>query len=283
METEFKKFTVHASPFNPDLISSLMWELNISGIEELENTLIIYSEPDSVSKSDLENMLAKLVKENILDTFSVAEDKVENKNWNEEWEKNLEIIEVTEKIVIKPTNKKYKPKENQIIITIDPKMSFGTGRHQTTKLMLILLEKYFNNPEKVLDVGTGTAILSIAAAKLGAKKVTGIDIDEWCFINGTENVRKNNVAGTVRIEKLEINKLNDNDFDLILANINKNVLLSIKEEIKNKLKKNGLLILSGILNTDESSIVQNFTDQQILDIEIYRMDEWSAIVFRKAN
>jgi ribosomal protein L11 methyltransferase len=212
--------------------------------------------------------------------FSVEENLIEDKNWNEEWEKSVRVIEVSDKLVIKPTFKDYQAKPGQIIIIIDPKMSFGTGEHQTTKLVLQFLEKNVKNGIRVLDVGSGTGVLAIAAVKLGAESAIAIDNDEWCYDNGRENCRLNSVDKEVDVKLGEIKDIAGNNFDLITANIQKNILLDIAEEIKNRLKPGGLLILSGLLYNDEEDIVKKYSSLNFEMLEKKSLDEWMAVKLR---
>jgi len=174
--------------------------------------------------------------------------------------------------------KNYSAKDNEIVLTIDPKMSFGTGEHQTTKLILRLLEKYVQIKMKVLDVGSGTGILAIAAVKLGAEKVVAIDFDEICLENCKENCVLNNVEDSVEILTGEIDEVKKKDFDLVLANIQKNVLLEIAEKIKSKLNQNGVVILSGLLESDKTAIEEKYHLLGFKTEHVAVMDEWIAIV-----
>ena len=178
-----------------------------------------------VTIQSIENELHHLQENKLLREFSVQENFIVEKNWNEEWEKSREVVRVSDKIVIKPTFKEYEASENEIVLTLDPKMSFGTGDHQTTKICLMFIEKYLKPGMKVLDAGSGTAILGIAAAKLGAENVIAFDIDEWCYENGIENTKLNDVSDKVEIRKCELKEIEEKDFDLIIANIQKNILL----------------------------------------------------------
>ena len=252
----FKEFHIKTNPFLPEIISGLLWELNISGLIEEDDFIRIFSERNNLSKKEIQNLLNKLKKENLVEEFSIKEFKLVNKNWNEEWEKNLKIIKVTDRIAIKPSSKNYTPNANEIVLTIDPKMSFGTGEHQTTKLMLKLIEKYVKPRMKVLDVGSGTSVLAIASVKLGADSALAIDNDELCFENGNENIKLNNVEDKVEIRNSEIKDIEEKKFDLILANIQKNIILNIADEIKRRLKKNGFVILSGLLTEDVDDVVE---------------------------
>ena len=276
---KYKEFIIKTSPFNTEILSGLMWELNISGLEEEESFIKIFSADDSLSKNGINIFLKKLIGEKIINEFSVEELEIENKNWNEEWEKNLQVIKVTDRIVIKPSSKSYIPNKKEIILTIDPKMSFGTGEHQTTKLMLRLIEKCVRPGMKVLDIGSGTAVLAIAAVKLGAANAIAIDNDEICFENGNENISLNNVEDKVEIKIGELKEIKENNFDLIVANIQKNILLNISYDIGNRLNKNGLVILSGLLAEDEEDILSRYKETGLYFIEKEKMDEWIAIVF----
>jgi ribosomal protein L11 methyltransferase len=277
---QYTEYRIKTIPFNPDILSGFLWELNISGINEEDDAIKIFTdENSSVTKKEIVNRLKRLVENNVIKSFDVDEQNHEYKNWNEEWEKGLNIIEVSERIVIKPSFKNYENEPGKIIITIDPKMSFGTGEHQTTKLMLQLMEKYLVRGMKVLDVGTGTGILSIAAIKLGADYATAIDNDEWILENIEENCRLNNISDKIDIKISEIESVQEKEFDLILANIQKNVLLNIAGEIIKRLKKNGLVILSGLLVEDEKDILRKYNELNLIDQK--PMGEWLVLVLRK--
>ncbi|MCX7798171.1 MAG: 50S ribosomal protein L11 methyltransferase [Melioribacter sp.] len=278
---KFKKITVKTIPQNNEIISGLLWQINLNGIEETENELIIlYEESKNISATDIKNILDAATENKLIESYQMTIQELEDKNWNEEYEKRVNIIEVSEKLVIKPSFKHYLPKEGQVVITIDPKMSFGTGEHQTTKMVLRLLEKYVKKDDFVLDIGSGTGILAIASILLGANKAIGIDIDEWCLVNGIENVKANNLENKVEIRLAEVHQIPERDFDIITANINKNVLIDIAEEIKKKIKKTGILILSGLLDTDEEEIIKKYTSLGFFPFEKSQMDEWISIAFK---
>ena len=234
MSNYYKEFLITAEPFNSEIISSILWNLDIMGINEEVNCLKVFSSNLNLSVDDVEFELKKLIENNLLRNFEVQENLLNSKNWNEEWEKSREVIKVTEKIVIKPSFKQYQKMNDEIVIELDPKMSFGTGEHPTTKICIQLIEKYLSNGDNVLDVGCGTAILSIVAAKMGAKKVIGIDIDEWSFENSIENASLNQVDDIVEIRQCTIDEISENNFDLIVANIQKNVLIDLANEIKKR-------------------------------------------------
>ena len=277
----YKEFKVTTKPLNNELVSGLLWQLDIDGINETDSGLIVFADATKdISRDDVEKILTGMIYEKLIDEFTIEEETFEDKNWNEEYEKKVNVIEVTDKIVIKPSFKEYSPKPNQIIITIDPKMSFGTGEHATTKLVLQLIEKYVKAGDKVLDIGSGTGVLAIGSVMLGAKSALGIDNDEWCLLNGNENVTANNLEGKVEIRMAEINQISETGFDLIVANINKHILLEIAASIKTKSIKNGRLILSGLLRTDKEEILQMYTKLGYGLLDSADMDEWCALVFQ---
>ena len=167
------------------------------------------------------------------------------------------------------------------MLTIDPKMSFGTGEHQTTKLILRLLEKYVKRGMKVLDVGSGTGILAIASVNLGAKRAIAVDFDEICMENCKENCILNGVENSVEVLTGEVDDVKEGEFDLILANIQKNILLEIADEIKSKLKSGGIIILSGLLESDKIEIEKKCHSLGFVTLQIDKMDEWIAVVLMK--
>ena len=279
----YKEFTINSKPFLPEILQGVLWELSISGIQEEENFIKVFCEGGSdVNKNKISASLERLKKEKVIESFIVIEKTLENKNWNEEWEKSRGVIEVSDRIVIKPSFKEYSAKPTQIVITVDPKMSFGTGEHQSTKLCLLLIEKYLKKGMKMLDVGTGTGILAIAAAKLDAVKVVAVDNDEWSYENSIENTVVNSVHGKIDVKLGEINTVIENDFDLVVANIQKDVLIQIKNEVFNRLKRDGILILAGLLIQDENDIWREYEKLGFEWKESKILDEWIAVVFQKA-
>lgn len=277
-----KQFNISTTPFNVDLLSGLLWQLDIEGLNEYDNYLAIFAKGESeVSKSEVVNFLTTIKNENLIESFTIDESSVEEINWNEEWEKQINVIEINDKIVIKPTFREYSPKENQLVITIDPKMSFGTGEHETTKLVLQLLDKHIEEAKRVLDVGSGTGVLGIAASLFGAEEVVGIDNDEWCIENGIENIALNNVELKVEVRFSEIGNVNDKPFDLILANINKHILLDIKETIVRLTIPKGKIILSGLLVADREDILNAYSKYGLELLEERVLGEWIALVFQK--
>jgi len=277
----YKEFIITTEPFNVEILSSILWELNIDGINEEVNCLKVFAQDENVTVQAIEDELKHLQENKLLREFSVQENYIVEKNWNEEWEKSREVVHVTDKIVIKPTFKEYDAKNNEIVLTLDPKMSFGTGDHQTTQICLKFIEEYLKPGMKVLDAGSGTAILGIAAAKLGAEKVIAFDIDDWCYDNGIENTQLNDVQKKVEIRKCELKEITEKEFDLVIANIQKNILLELAEGFESRIKQNGILILSGLLEMDREAINFKFFEIGFSEIDYFKLDDWIGIVLRK--
>jgi ribosomal protein L11 methyltransferase len=209
-------------------------------------------------------------------------DKVQKQNWNEEWEKNVEPVIVEDQCLIRAEFHKIK-KEYPYEIIITPKMSFGTGHHQTTYLMIKAQLKLEQQGAYVMDAGCGTAILSVMASKRGAKKIEAFDIDEWSIENGRENVEMNGCQN-VSIRKGTISDFTWPDkFDVILANINKNVLLNEMSLYAENLKSKGLLLLSGFYEKDIPDLVQS---TKRLGLELRSQDHresWASLLFQKSS
>jgi ribosomal protein L11 methyltransferase len=284
MPKQYINYKIFTQPFNPELITGVLWEFNLLGLIQEEDSVIIYlNENTPVTESIIKSGLEKLKKENLIESFSIEKEILEEKNWNELWEKSREVIHVTERLAIKPSFKDYTAKAGEIVLTIDPKMSFGTGEHQTTKLVLQMMEKLIKDGMKVLDVGSGTGILSIAALKLGAAYAVAIDTDEVCYKNCEENCELNSVTDNIKILTSGINDVQEYDFDLIVANIQKDVLLDISNEIKKRLSKNKTVILSGLLQQNFDEIVNRYSQTGFNLIDKTVMDEWIALAFQLSS
>lgn len=207
-------------------------------------------------------------------------EKVEKQNWNEEWEKNVDPIIVEDTVLVRASfhqlNRKF-----PIEIIITPKMSFGTGHHQTTHLMLSNQLKLDHKDKRVMDAGCGTAILSVMASKVGAKEVEAFDIDEWSVINGKENAEVNNTPN-IRIQQGAIGDLKFSEsFDIVLANINKNVLIAEMEQYAGHLKPAGNLLISGFYTKDIPDLISAAASHGLTEVSRREMETWAAVLLRK--
>lgn len=207
---------------------------------------------------------------------------VRNRNWNARWERSAGIVEATNHIVIKPSWKKLRAKDRgKIVLNIDPKMSFGTGHHETTRLCLLLLEEYLPPEARVLDFGSGTGVLSLAAVKLGARSAVAIDIDEWALVNARENVKRNKVEKKIKVLSGGTKSIPKRQFDLILANIDLPTLTASLHRLLRSLRQDGLLILSGLLTSDLSKFMDLLAHRGAVPLEIISENEWAALVLVK--
>jgi len=255
----------------------LIAELGYAGFEsfvETEEGVTAYIQKDEWNPNILDDI-------NILDsdefkieyTFS----EIEQINWNSEWEKNFDPIEVDGKCTVRAP---FHPDKNfEYEIVIEPKMSFGTGHHETTFMMLqFILENDFKG-KSVLDMGCGTAVLAILAEMRGASKLDAIDIDEWCFENSLENIERNNCEN-ISVFLGDATLLSDKKYDVIIANINRNILLNDMDTYRKCLEKGGILYLSGFYNEDLPIIKEACNNLGFTFVENKEKNKWVAAKFK---
>ncbi|MDW8296225.1 MAG: 50S ribosomal protein L11 methyltransferase [Raineya sp.] len=207
--------------------------------------------------------------------------KIEKVNWNETWEKNYEPVEIGKKVRIRAIFHEPKSEEFDYEIIITPKMSFGTGHHATTSLMIENQLEINHVGKRVLDAGTGTGILAIMAKLLGASYVEAFDIDEWAVENSRENCSLNQCTDIV-IYQGDIQAVSpEKRFDIILANINKNVLLADIPAYSKLLIEGGFLLLSGFYENDLADIQQKCEENHLKLVRTKNKNHWVATVFEK--
>jgi len=204
---------------------------------------------------------------------------IKAQNWNEVWEKNFDPILVDDQCLIRAPFHKETPKTKFEII-IEPKMSFGTGHHETTFLMLkTMLEQDFKD-KNVLDMGCGTGVLAILASFKGAKEITAIDIDEWAYNNTLENIEKNNCSN-IKVFQGDASLLKNQQFDIIIANINRNILMNDIKNYSKVLKPKGTLLLSGLYDKDLPMIREESAHNKLDYISFCEKNSWVAAKFIK--
>lgn len=209
--------------------------------------------------------------------------KIPFENWNYNWKKFFKPIQVTSRIVVKPPWEKWKSGSDQIIINITPRMAFGTGTHETTQLLLELLEIYLCPSETVLDVGTGSGILGIAGARLGASRVLGVEIDKNAFENARENIIYNKVDRIVEIRQGSVETIGSEKFDLVLANIDRSTITNLLPEFGKYTFPTSKLLFSGFLTTDRKEIEKTFSACSYQLIEARSRGEWLSFVVCKTR
>jgi len=204
---------------------------------------------------------------------------IKTQNWNEVWEKNFDPIIIEDQCVIRAPFHKDTPKLNYEII-IEPKMSFGTGHHETTYLMLKTMLDLDFKDKVVLDMGCGTGVLAIFASLLGAKEITAIDIDEWAYNNTLENIDKNSCSN-IKVFQGDASLLTDQAFDIIIANINRNILMDDIKNYAKVLKTKGILLLSGLYDKDLPMIKEEAEYNKLDYISFQEKRNWIAAKFIK--
>ncbi|GIJ96033.1 ribosomal protein L11 methyltransferase [Capnocytophaga stomatis] len=203
---------------------------------------------------------------------------IEQINWNEEWEKNFNPIVVDNICTVRAPFHELPSTLYDIII--EPKMSFGTGHHETTYMMLQFLLNTDLKGKKVLDMGCGTSVLAIMAEKRGAKSITAIDIDNWCVENSLENAERNNCKN-ITVKLGDASLLDNENFDIIIANINRNILLSDIPQYAKSLSSGGMLFLSGFYESDVPAITDKCNENNLEFAEKLERNQWVALKFRK--
>ncbi|HTN42242.1 MAG TPA: 50S ribosomal protein L11 methyltransferase, partial [Nitrospiria bacterium] len=201
-------------------------------------------------------------------------------DWTEQWKKGYQIRKVGRRIVIVPSWKKYIPKESEIAVTMDPGMAFGTGLHPTTRLCLRALEKYLKTGQRVLDVGTGSGILAIAAVKLGAESVEALDIEAAAIDAARRNAAENGVAGRVKLHLGTLKELGAKipPADLVLVNILAYTIIRMLPELKSKLRPGGRLVTGGILAEFRPDVEAALRQEGFEVIEALQEEDWVSLV-----
>jgi ribosomal protein L11 methyltransferase len=265
---------------DPEFSEILMAEVADTGFDtfmETEKGFEAYVEMEKFDKERLQAIKEKYEGRTSLVFF---QDRIQKQNWNEEWEKNYEPIVVDDQCRIRASfHKPDKKYPFEIIIT--PKMSFGTGHHQTTYLMIKTQMSMDHKGKRVMDAGCGTAILSVMATKLGAREVQAFDIDEWSMENGKENVEVNNCRN-INLQLGKIDEVNiEGTFDIILANINKNVLLAEINRYQNFLNDGGFLLLSGFYTGDIDDINKECNKFNLHEVKRDERETWACLLLKK--
>lgn len=276
------KFTIE--PYEEPVADALIAELSNIGYDGFSYTddgFTAYTDKASYNTEAIQNL-------EILQYFSeiysikTTVQEIEDQDWNKVWEENFTPIVVDNRIQVRAGFHEPIPGIEYEII-IEPKMSFGTGHHATTALMLrTILEQASNiKGKRVLDMGCGTGILSIMASKVGAREVTGIDIDEWAYNNAMENLQNNHINNiTIKIGDASLLAA-EKPFDIILANINRNILLNDMEHYNARLQPEGLLIMSGFYEHD-LPMIREKAEYLGLEYESYHEEkQWVAACFYK--
>lgn len=276
---QYTAVTIKINDFNEEkqeLLIALLDSLNFEGIREQQELVIGYIDSGIYDKKNLLSTLSD-VKDGI-STEIIKEEQLADKNWNEEWEKNFDPVIIDHRCAIRaPFHKEFPSME--YVINIEPKMAFGTGHHETTSLMISsMLDMDFSN-KTVLDMGCGTGVLGILSSQKGAKEVVAIDNDKWAYENTIENIRLNEVEMSVLHGGAE--KIPNIEFDIILANINRNILIEQAIDYNRVLSFCGRLLVSGFLTDDVILIEETFKDLGLTPVNHTSMGNWQMLEFVK--
>ncbi|MEN7552385.1 50S ribosomal protein L11 methyltransferase [Clostridioides difficile] len=209
---------------------------------------------------------------------SVSLDQVNEADWANAWKAYYKPTKVGQRVVVKPTWEDYAIQEGDLIIELDPGMAFGTGTHETTSMCIRELEKYVNKDSKVFDIGCGSGILAIAAAKLGAKEVVAVDLDEVAVKVAKENVLENKVEKSVSVMHGNLTNVIKDKADVIVANIIADIIKILAKDVQNFMKEDAMFISSGIILDKVEEVKESLIENGFEIVEVQKLGEWSAIV-----
>ncbi len=274
--TTYLEFDFKINPVQPwsEILMAELIEIGFDSFTEEYDGILGYI-PEELFSEDALKSISLMNNPDVEISYSFA--LMPNINWNEEWEKNFTPINVEDKVLIRAEFHQENPNLHEIII--QPKMSFGTGHHPTTHLMIQQMLDMDFMDKKVLDMGCGTSVLGIFAKQKDASEVVAIDIDEWSVENSIENAERNNVK--LRISQGTADNLGGEDFDIILANINRNILISDIPTYVSVLRDKGKLLLSGLCFFDVEDILEVCDKQGLRLINKQQREEWCSLLLEK--
>lgn len=266
---------------------------DLMGLKSCETSVIIYLSDNAQGRENLSMIKSELTRlkniddENKFGRLEITLNNVKEEDWANNWKQYFKPLTVGKKLLIKPSWEEYDNKDNRIVLEIDPASSFGTGQHNTTQLCLELLEKYLKPDYRVLDLGCGSGILSIAANLLGAVETTAIDIEEHAVATAKENAVKNNIdlnkyhaycGNIINDEKLV--DIIGSGYDIILANIVADVLIGMSSLFDKFLKKSSILIMSGIIIERKDEVINAAKKEGFKLLSVYEKNGWAAVAMQ---
>ena len=239
----------------------------------------LVSNPIEVLQTERELLKSRGFSDEELGSWEIELDEKENQDWSKKWKEKWTVTHVTEKIAVVPSWLEYQPKENEITITLDPGCAFGTGTHQTTQLCMKAIEKYLKKGDSMADIGTGSGILAICAKKFGASTAYGCDNDETVIDVCIENAEINGIKD-IKFE-LKTADLLTEKYDFVCANILHNVLAEIMGDLKNIMKSQAKMVLSGILDEKKPVVLEAIDKHGLKIVETIHQDQWVAFVVER--
>jgi ribosomal protein L11 methyltransferase len=254
-----------------ELLVAQLAEAGFDGFEENDDALLAFCSEDVFDEAALQQLL---IEHNLAYNKTI----ILPQNWNEVWESNFKPVVIDGFVAVRAAFHQPVPGvPHEIVIT--PKMSFGTGHHATTYMMMQQMRLIDFAGKTIFDFGTGTGILAILAKMLGAENVTAIDIDEWSITNAQENFDNNNISGIRLIQEGNPAAI-DQTFNIIVANINKNVLLQCIPVLATQLTSDGYLLLSGLLAHDEEDILLKASQNSLVHLKTISRDKWICLLLQ---
>ncbi len=281
-QSEWIEVQVQAKPSYLEILSAFIFATHAQGIRETENGFSIYYAADDWNP-EIQRLLFQEF-QRVIPNFDAQLWHVQgqkNEDWLHNWKDNFKPFHLTDSLVIQPDWEHYRPRSGETVLTIAPKMAFGTGHHESTQLCLFLMDDFLKPGMHVLDVGAGSGILSIYAKIKGADRVLGLDNDPVTVENARENLLLNGINSGVEFRVAQAQEVAVADFDLVLANINRNILLQIAPRLRQATKAGGVLILSGILAQDRSLMIKAFATGAFKLVGEKKKNEWIGLAFEK--
>lgn len=269
----YTKLAVNTTEEQGDILAAYLADYPFDSFDYAEGLFGAYA-PKEALEEHHDEVVDMLESEGFIDYYF---EDIEIENWNAKWESNFKEVEVDDKVLIRAPYHKSRPNYSGLDIIIQPKMSFGTGHHATTQLMVKSLLASNLKGKRVLDMGSGTGVLAIVAAKLGAESVVAVEIDEMAEESVRENIELNGVADKVTSIWGDASAIEGMQFDIILANINRNILLADMEAYVNTLGEEGEIVLSGFLEEDVAILLEK---GESLGLELRQKracEEWRAL------
>lgn len=265
-----------ASPLDEILVAELS-ALGFYAFEHGEGTISGYAKPGEWRDTERRHILKWL--EERVNRVEVVEDYIDDINWNASWEQSITPVAAGRFVVVPSWKTVPDEYSDRVPIVVDPKMSFGTGHHETTRLMLELISDLEFGDRRVLDAGTGTGVLAIAASILGASHVVGFDNDVWSYENAVENLERNSI-GNVSILRGSIEVVDEDPFDVILANIVRGVIESFMPDFRRLIADSGDMVLSGLLREDVQMTIEVAVANGFSVIDGLDEGEWTGLHLR---
>ena len=269
------EFSFDPEVMDGEIVLAEISELPFESFAEETGKIMAYAQEEDFDKNALEAF--QWLKEHPVE---YKFNEISDINWNEEWEKNFDPIEVSDKCIVRATFHKV-DKKYEYDLLIDPKMSFGTGHHATTHLVLKHMFDFNFQGAHVVDMGTGTGVLAVLAIKLGAEHALAIDNNPWAFDNAGDNIKLNDCEGKITVEIGESELIEGKTFDYILANINRNVILADLPQYEKALNKKGVLLVSGIMTHDVEHVLNKAKEVGLILESLEEKDNWNLFVFKK--